>query len=54
MSTAHRRARRFSENFKIEKVREIEKGQTKITDIAQSTVSPTLTGKKGQQNHIKL
>jgi transposase len=35
MSTAQRRARRFSENFKIEKVREIEKGQTKIADICR-------------------
>ena len=33
MSTAERRSRRFSDNFKIQKVREIETGQTKVSEI---------------------
>jgi len=33
MSTAERRRRRFSDNFKMQKVREIETGQTKISEI---------------------
>lgn len=33
MSTAERRRRRFSDNFKIQKVREIETGQTKVSEI---------------------
>lgn len=33
MSTAERRQRRFSDNFKIQKVREIETGQTKVSEI---------------------
>ena len=33
MSTDERRRRRFSDNFKIQKVREIETGQTKVSEI---------------------
>jgi len=33
MSTAERRRRHFSDNFKIQKVREIETGQTKVSEI---------------------
>ncbi len=33
MSTAERRQRRFSDNFKMQKVREIETGQTKVSEI---------------------
>lgn len=33
MTTAERRHRRFSDNFKIQKVREIETGQTKVSEI---------------------
>jgi transposase len=33
MSTAERRRRRFSDNFKMQKVREIETGQTKVSEI---------------------
>jgi transposase-like protein len=33
MSTAERRRRKFSDNFKIQKVREIETGQTKVSEI---------------------
>jgi len=33
MSTSERRRRRFSDNFKIQKVREIETGQTKVSEI---------------------
>src|ERR1035437_361721 len=33
MSTSERRRRRFSDNFKIQKVREIEIGQTKVSEI---------------------
>jgi transposase len=33
MTTAERRRRRFSDNFKIQKVREIETGQTKVSEI---------------------
>ena len=33
MTTAERRQRRFSDNFKIQKVREIETGQTKVSEI---------------------
>lgn len=33
MSTADRSRRRFSDNFKIQKVREIETGQTKVSEI---------------------
>jgi transposase-like protein len=33
MTTAERRRRKFSDNFKIQKVREIETGQTKVSEI---------------------
>ena len=33
MTTEERRARRFSDNFKIQKVREIELGKTKVSEI---------------------
>jgi len=33
MSTAERRRRRFSDNFKMQKVREIETRQTKVSEI---------------------
>lgn len=33
LTTAERRRRRFSDNFKIQKVREIEAGQTKVSEI---------------------
>ena len=33
MTTAERRQRKFSDNFKILKVREIETGQTKVSEI---------------------
>ena len=33
MTTGERRQRRFSDNFKIQKVREIETGQTKVSEI---------------------
>jgi transposase-like protein len=33
MSTAERRSRKFSDNFKMQKVREIETGQTKVSEI---------------------
>lgn len=33
MSTAERRRRKFSDNFKIQKVREIETGQTKVSEV---------------------
>ena len=33
MTTAERRQRRFSDNFKIQKVREIETGKTKVSEI---------------------
>ena len=33
MTTAERRQRKFSDNFKIQKVREIETGQTKVSEI---------------------
>lgn len=35
MTTAERRSRHFSENFKKEKVREIEKGITKVSEISK-------------------
>lgn len=35
MSTSERRARRFSDNFKQSKVREIELGKTKISEIVK-------------------
>jgi len=35
MSTSERRRRRFSENFKQSKVREIEIGQTKVSEISK-------------------
>lgn len=35
MSTAQRRARRFSESFKIQKVQEIESGMVKISEICK-------------------
>jgi len=35
MSTSERRRRRFSENFKQIKVREIETGQTKVSEISK-------------------
>ncbi len=42
LSTSERRRRTFSENFKINKVREIETGQTKVSDICkQYNVSST-------------
>jgi|GEM_PF-2056016 len=33
MSTAERRRRRFSDNFKMQKVREIKTGQTNVSEI---------------------
>lgn len=33
MSTSERRKRRFSDSFKIQKVREIESGKTKVSEI---------------------
>ncbi len=33
MTTAERQRRKFSDNFKIQKVREIETGQTKVSEI---------------------
>jgi len=42
MSTSERRSRTFSENFKIKKVREIEQGKTKVSEICkQYEVSET-------------
>jgi len=42
MSTSERRSRTFSEDFKIKKVREIEQGRTKISEICkQYEVSQT-------------
>ena len=42
LSTSERRRRTFSENFKIKKVREIETGLTKVSDICkQYDVSST-------------
>ena len=35
MSTSERRRRRFSDNFKQSKVREIETGQTKVSEISK-------------------
>ena len=35
MSTSERRRRRFSENFKQTKVREIELGKTKVSEISK-------------------
>src|SRR5690554_6367838 len=35
LSTSERRARKFSENFKKEKVREIEQGVTKVSEISK-------------------
>jgi transposase len=35
MSTSERRSRIFSENFKIKKVREIELGRTKVSEICK-------------------
>lgn len=41
LSESERRRRTFSENFKIKKVREIETGQTKVSEICkQYEVSP--------------
>jgi len=41
MSTAERRQRQFSESFKIQKVRELETGKSKISDICkQYEVAP--------------
>lgn len=33
MTTEERRGRKFSDNFKIQKVREIESGQTKVSEV---------------------
>lgn len=42
MSTAQRRARKFSTNFKISKVREIELGKTRVSEICKEyEVAPT-------------
>jgi transposase len=42
MSTSERRSRTFSENFKIKKVREIELGRTKVSEVCkQYEVSQT-------------
>lgn len=35
MTSSERRRRRFSENFKIQKVKEIERGQTKISELSR-------------------
>jgi transposase len=35
MSTSERRSRTFSENFKIKKVREIELGRTKVSEVCK-------------------
>ena len=35
MSQTERHSRRFSENFKIEKVREIERGKTKVSELCK-------------------
>ncbi|PKP41565.1 MAG: transposase [Bacteroidetes bacterium HGW-Bacteroidetes-12] len=35
MSTSERRRRRFSDNFKIQKVKEIETNKTKVSDICK-------------------
>lgn len=35
MSTSDRQARRFSDNFKIQKVREIETGKTKVSEVCK-------------------
>ena len=35
MSTSERRLRRFSDSFKIQKVREIETGKTKVSEICK-------------------
>jgi len=35
LSTSERRARKFSENFKKEKVREIERGVSKVSEISK-------------------
>ena len=35
MSTSERRARTFSENFKIKKVREIERGKAKVSEVCK-------------------
>ena len=41
MTTAERRCRKFSDNFKMQKVREIETGQTKVSEIcSQYQVAP--------------
>ena len=35
MTTAQRRQRRFSDNFKMQKVREIESGQTRVSEVSK-------------------
>lgn len=35
MSTSERRSRTFSENFKIKKVREIERGKAKVSEVCK-------------------
>lgn len=35
MTTAQRRQRRFSDSFKIQKIRELEMGKTKVSEICQ-------------------
>jgi len=42
MTTAERRRRHFSDSFKIQKVRELEKGKTKVSELCkQYEVTPT-------------
>ena len=51
MSISERRSRTFSENFKIKKVREIERGKTKISEVCKQYEVSSTSVYKWLQNY---
>ena len=51
MSISERRSRTFSENFKIKKVREIEQGRTKVSEICKQYEVSDVSVYKWLQNY---
>jgi len=51
MSISERRSRTFSENFKIKKVREIEQGRTKVSEICKQYEVSNVSVYKWLQNY---
>lgn len=52
LSVSERRRRHFSDSFKLQKVREIETGQTKVGEVSQYQVSYTAVYRLDKKNSI--